>query len=150
MNEELSTERSPLDDKIDCALNTRFAQLARGWTEVTAPQILAKAILNLVVEEACPARSRARAFLDQLAKDRDLLSRILAEPGRLLPDLLAKLKIPADEFLAELERMKAATAKSDNRELTDEEASGVVAAGTPAICIHDIDQLIVSFPYYSS
>ena len=70
--------------------------------------------------------------------------------GNLLPDLLAKLKIPADEFLAELERMKAATAKSDNRELTDEEASGVVAAGTPGICIHDIDQLIVSFPYYSS
>ena len=149
MNEELTTERSPLDDKIECALNTRFTQLASGWTEVTAPAILAKAILNLVVDEAFPARSRARTFLEQLAKDRDLLARILAEPGRLLPDLLAKLKIPADEFVAELERMKAATAKSDSRELTDEEASGVVAAGTPGICLHEINQLITCFPYYS-
>ncbi len=149
MNEELTTERSPLDDKIECALNTRFTQLASGWTEVTAPKILTKAILNLVLEEACPARSRARTFLDQLAKDRDLLARILAEPGRLLPDLLAKLKIPADDFVAELERMKAATAAAENRELTDEEASGVVAAGTGGIGWHALNQLIGYFVPYS-
>lgn len=145
MNEELSTERSPLDDKIDCALNTRFAQLASGWTKITAPAILTRAILNLVMEEACPARSRARAFLDQLAKDRELLARILAEPGRLLPDLLARLKIPAGDFVAELERMKAQAAPSGNRELTDEEASGVVAAGSGGIGFWEIEQLIQCF-----
>ena len=141
MNEELTTERSPLDDKIDCALETRFTQLARDWTAVTAPTILAKAILNLVVEEAHPARSRARTFLDQLAKDRDLLARVLAAPGRLLPDLLAKLQIPADDFLTELERMKAATAAAENRELTDAEVSGVVAAGTGGLGLNALNQL---------
>ena len=143
MNENTTTGPSPFEERIECALDTRFAQLARGWTEIAAPEILRKAVLNLVVAEAFPARSRARAFLDKLALDRGLLAGILAEPGRLLPGYLAPLKISAADFTAELERLSQEIAGGRGRELTDEEAAGVVAAGTaPFLDSNEIRQLM--------
>ncbi|NLG34336.1 MAG: hypothetical protein GX548_03180 [Lentisphaerae bacterium] len=117
------------DDQIECLLETRFRQLAGGWKGVSAPTALRALIQSALKSEFAPVRSRAREFLDQLARNRDLLADILADPARLLPVCLNRLKIPVAEFAAELERLRKECAGGESRELSDEEAAGVVAAG---------------------
>ena len=131
-----------IEQRIEQALERRLGQLASGWTAVAAPAVLGSHILSTVRADFSPARSRARSFLEQLASNRDLLADILAKPAELLPACLKRLNISVDEFVAELERMKAAGAAAANRELTDEEAAGVVAAGSASLPFDAIDCLI--------
>ena len=119
----------PVDEAIERFMDARFALLARSWAARRAPEGLRGRVQAAIGEMARPARSRARAFLDQLARERDLLAEILADPGRLLPVCLERLGIAAADFAAELERLKAESAAAGSRELSDDEAAGVVAAG---------------------
>ena len=131
-------------EMIEHAIDARLAQWSKAWAAVSAPDTLHRLILSTIQAETATARERVRAFIEQLAARRDLLSEILANPADRLPGCLARFQIHLTDFAAELQHMKSEYHAEANRELTDDELVGVIGgASSGDLSLYEIEQMLI-------